>query len=156
MIWFVVFDRIIVGWLCLSIVVQEVVQIGHAFTEHFDARQIYHAEMVGLLPVEALDLVPAGSSFRAAIKSKLLVVSNIEFLCVNFREDVEAALGFYRGNTVDAVEGVVHVFTLFVYASAGNHIAFYAFGVPKALFERCFARERWSTGACSRAYRFPG
>ena len=48
MIWFVVFDRMIVGWLCLSIVVQEVVQIGHAFTEHFDARQIYHAEMVGL------------------------------------------------------------------------------------------------------------
>lgn len=42
-----VFDRMIVGWLCLSIVVQEVVQIGHAFTEHFDARQIYHAEMVG-------------------------------------------------------------------------------------------------------------
>ena len=105
----------IVGWLCLSIVVQEVVQIGHAFTEHFDARQIYHAEMVGLLPVEALAWYQQDFLFVQQIKSKLLVVSNIEFLCVNFREDVEAALGFYRGNTVDAVEGVVHVFTLFVY-----------------------------------------
>ena len=121
----------IIRQLCLSIVVQEVVQVGHAFAEHFDARQIYHAEMVGLLPVKAFAWNQQDFLFMQQIKSELLIICDIEFLRVNFREDVEATLRFYCGNAVNAVEGVVHVFALFVYASTGNHIAFYALVSPE-------------------------
>ena len=121
----------IIRQLCLSIVAQEVVQVGHAFAEHFDARQIYHAEMVGLLPVEAFAWYQQDFLFMQQIESELFIVGDIEFLRVNFREDVEATLGFYRSNAVNAVEGVVHVFALFVYTSTGNHIAFYALVSPK-------------------------
>ena len=74
----------IIRQLCLSIVAQEVVQVGHAFAEHFDARQIYHAEMVGLLPVEAFARYQQDFLFMQQIESELFIIGDIEFLRVNF------------------------------------------------------------------------
>ena len=100
--------------------------------------------MVGLLPIKALAWHQQDLLFVQQIKSKLFIVGDVEFLRVDFREDVEAALGLYCGDAINAVKGVVHVFALFVYASAGNYIAFYALMPPKRRLDDAL---RWNVGA---------
>ena len=61
--------------------------------------------MVGLLPIKALARHQQDLLFVQQIKSKLLIVGDVEFLRVDFREDVEAALGLYCGDAINAVKG---------------------------------------------------
>ena len=52
------------------------------------------------------------------IKGKLLIILDMEFLLIQFREYVERSFWFHNGYTGNVTEGIVDIFTLFVDSSA--------------------------------------
>ena len=82
--------------------------------------------MVGLAPIEAAAARDEDLLLVQQVESELFVVGDVELLHVNLREDIERGLRFHRSNTVDAVQRVVDVFTLFVNSSAGYDVIIHA------------------------------
>ena len=91
--------------------------------EHFDARQIHDAEVVGLVPVEALAARDENLLLMKQVERELLVIGDVELLHVDLREDVERRLGLDHRDAVDLAERVVDEVALLADAAAGRHIA---------------------------------
>ena len=66
--------------LRLAVVREEVAELSHGFGEHLDTRQVYHAEVVGRTPVEALAGNQQNLLLVQQIKRELLVVGDVELL----------------------------------------------------------------------------
>ncbi len=85
----------------LAIVAEEVCHFVDGAFEHLDARQVDHTEMVRVLPIETGALHDEQFLVVQQIERELLVVANVEFLRIDFREDVEGRLRFDRRDAID-------------------------------------------------------
>ena len=84
--------------LGLAVVGHEVREVLHALAQNAHAGQVDHAEVVGLVPVEALARHDEDALLMQQVERELLVVGDVELLDVDLGEDVEGRLGLDRGD----------------------------------------------------------
>ncbi len=73
--------------LLLMIIAEEIRDACGRFLQYLHAGQIDHAEMIRLLPVESASVDEQNSFVPQKIQSKLLIISNVEFLHIDLREN---------------------------------------------------------------------
>lgn len=76
------------------IIGQKICDLSHRFFQHFQTRQIYHAEMIRLVPVESTSMDQQDFLIFQQIQHKFLIVCDTELPDVQLREDIKAAFGF--------------------------------------------------------------
>ena len=74
------------------IVTEEVAQVTHSLSHFIRLGQHNYSEMVGRVPVKARTGDNEDMLLMEEVKSKLLVVCDVEFLYVKLREDIESAV----------------------------------------------------------------
>lgn len=111
-------------FLLLMIVAEEICHFRCALFENFDTRQVYNAEVIGVIPVEAAAVNQEDFFVAEQIKGELFVVGDIEFLNIDTREHVECCLGLHTGNAGNVSQSIINKLSLFVNTSSGNDVIF--------------------------------
>ena len=73
----------------LLICSKELFHLLHSLVQLTDIRQIYDTEMIRLMPVEALARNDKNLLVMQEIQRKLLIIVDIELLCIDLREDIK-------------------------------------------------------------------
>ena len=93
--------------LLLLVVFEEISHFIHGVFKILKLRKINYPEMIRLFPVEAAAMNKKYLLLTEKIKHELLVICDVETLCVYLREDIECRLRLYSRQTVNAVKCVV-------------------------------------------------
>ena len=83
----------------LPVSCQEFSQLVCCFLKLSYIRQVHYSEMIRRSPVEALSGNQKDLFLMKEIKSKLLIIVNVEFLCIDLREDIESCLWLHSCNS---------------------------------------------------------
>ena len=105
---------------CLSLFIcgQELSHLAHSLLQLTHVRQIYYTEVVRRIPVKALTRYQKHLLLMQEIKSELFIIVNIEFLCVDLRENVESSLRLHSTDSRNIVKGLINKVSLLVNPSA--------------------------------------
>ena len=76
------------------IIAEEIRDACGRFLQYLHAGQINHPEMIRLLPVESASVDQQNSFIPQKIQGKLFIISNVEFLHIDLREEIKGSLGF--------------------------------------------------------------
>ena len=108
----------------LSIVLQELPDFTNRLFQYFNTRQINHAEMIRLMPVKSTSLNDQDLLVTKQIKSKFLIIHNIEFLRINLREHIKCSLRFYCADSRNIRQSLVHIHAArkYVHPEQYNHL----------------------------------
>lgn len=90
--------------LLLLVVFEEISHFIHGVFKILKLRKINYPEMVRLFPVEAAAMNKKYLLLTEKIKHELLVICDVETLCVYLWEDIECRLRLYSRQTVNAVK----------------------------------------------------
>ena len=66
------------------------------------------------------------------IKSKLLIIVNIEFLCIDLRKNIERSLGLYGCDSRNVIECLVDKISLLINSSAWLNVLIYTLVTAKS------------------------
>ena len=93
---------------CLSLFIcgQELSHLAHSLLQLTHVRQIYYTEVIRRIPVKALTRYQKHLLLMQEIKSELFIIVNIEFLCVDLRENVESSLRLHSTDSRNIVKGL--------------------------------------------------
>ena len=125
--------------ILLSIILQEIPQFHRSILKHFHTRQINHSEMIRIFPVKSASMNDQNLLLTKQIKSKLLIICNVKFLCINFREDIKSSFWFYCTDTRDITQCVINKFSLFINTSTRNDVIIDTLMAAKCCLDNCRA-----------------
>ena len=106
--------------------IQKLCQFLCRFLQICDSRQIYHTKMIRFIPVESATMYNQDSLLSQQIQCKFFVVVDVEFLHIQFRENVECGFRFLRRYSRNIIQQFIDHFSLFIDSSARLQILFYA------------------------------
>ena len=72
--------------------IKEVGEVFERLFEHFHARQVHDAEVIGLGPVKAAAARDQNLLLVQQVEGKLLVIGDVELLNIHLGEDVESTI----------------------------------------------------------------
>ena len=126
--------------LLLLVVFEEISHFIHGVFKILKLRKINYPEMVRLLPVETAAMNKKYLLFTEKIKHELLVICDVETLCVYLWEDLECRLRLYSRQTVNAVKCVVDILSLIVDTSPRQEQIVSFCVITKSIFDYILAR----------------
>ena len=86
---------------------QEISNLTYGFLQHRDTRQIYHPEMIWILPVERTAMTNQNMLVMQQIQRELLIGVDIELFDVQLREDIKRRFRLNCGNAGNFIEHLI-------------------------------------------------
>lgn len=110
----------------LMIITEEVRHLLHRLFQDFNPRQIYHPEMIRLLPVESASMDEKNFFILQKIQCKLFIIGDIELFHIDLWKNIEGRLWFHCTDAGDIRQCFINIISLLPDSSARNHIALHA------------------------------